>query len=428
MFFLAKLPTSGSDSWIYSYFSNLRSEAIGHASAITALCMGIACTLVVLKMIKLSYTLMSDDRNSGFGGVQLWEIIRPVLIILAINSTSLFVGVFDGITSKFTTSISVAVAKVDHKAALTDLCKQIEAEAGDYLTKEQMAIIEQANSDSQNYYGTIKKNGKTALGRWIARMMADSETQKKYADALIASSALPEDERPTSAEIRRMMRKYLHGNRSIEDAADGNTSVDLSFTSGDFMPVLANWLYDMFYCVVQCMAEILLCVLAVLAPVTLMLSVLDIFKDGIGTMLSTYLQLSFWKVIAAVINWVIAAARSTALSDRVLGSLRNMGNALNSGSESAGATGQLWLASVIALAGIMALFKIQSIAQAIIPSKSSFGDAAGIGGALATAAMSAPTKALSAGAKLAKGAADSRKSGNRMDKINDQIGEINDKL
>ena len=60
---------AGSHDALFRIFRTIRQAAMGSASSIVSLVMGIACLIIVIKLIKLTYDMESDEQAAGFGGV-----------------------------------------------------------------------------------------------------------------------------------------------------------------------------------------------------------------------------------------------------------------------------------------------------------------------------------------------------------------------
>ena len=93
----AILPLVNLDGSMYAACSYIRKMASSPGTGITSAAMTAACVIVLFTMIKLSHDLMSDEQQSGFGGVTLWQICRPIVILLAIFNFNPIDSVVNGV-------------------------------------------------------------------------------------------------------------------------------------------------------------------------------------------------------------------------------------------------------------------------------------------------------------------------------------------
>ena len=73
--------------WAEQYFAIVRKESIAHAGVISSIAVALACVFISFKFIKMYYDLVSDEQSGGFGGVRMWDILRPLTILIFIFCT-----------------------------------------------------------------------------------------------------------------------------------------------------------------------------------------------------------------------------------------------------------------------------------------------------------------------------------------------------
>lgn len=382
---LLALPDKG---WFYTMFSVIRGRAIGIASASTALAMGIAALIVVLRMIRISYDAMSDEQQSGFGGIKLWDVFRPMLILLLIQGCTLWVGALDSVTNAVTMSVSGSVDAIGDKATIVRAVTADEQMKDSFSMKEVEAAKARASSDYQRKLAEIKARAPKwgEFVEWFDDLANVEEAQEKRAirDYL---SGVSEDPDKSGRAIRAAVNNYVNATKHTTQDDAGNYVIDIH--DENIIPMICCWLYDNFYIVVQCIAEIILMILAMCSPWVLVISLLEPWKHAIVAFITAYVQVSFWKVVAAMINLATISFRKTAVTFAMREGAAQMQGAIN-GIVPPNTTGAaIVLSAIVSVAGLFCLLKVQDITAAIIPSASSVGSASG-GGQTATGAAGAP--------------------------------------
>lgn len=385
-------------------FSEIRGEAISTATASLKLAMGIACIIVVFKMIRLSYDIMSDDKQGGFGGVQLWSVLRPVLLLVLLQSCTLWVGALDGFTNVVTTSISNTVDVAgDHE-------KLVEVVTKDEIARDAISpnSIRSVDAQAREEYKAMIEDWKELNGT-MGKLMA-FVSEKLGGETHAAKKALKEfalehaeDPERDGRVIRKSINGYINSTKKYTTNEEGNYVIDIH--DKNLIPLICNWLYDKLYVVIQCFAEIILMILAMCAPWVVVISLIEPWKGALFGFISAYIQVSFWKVIAAMINFATISFRRGALEFMTNNEASNVYDKMYPGAQLAvdaavGKTGTaILLSAIVSVAGVFALMKVSDIANAIIPSANSIGSASG---------------GAAGGMAPVKGAADAAKSGTKM--------------
>lgn len=389
--------------WIYTVFATARSQAIGTASASVKLAMGIACMIVVFKMIRLSYDIMSDDQQGGFGGVRLWSVLRPVLLLVLIQSCTLWVGALDSLTNVVTTSISSTVDKCGSNEKVIGAVKTDETmlDAIDFSNEIRQAEAEERFRYQQNQQANIDNAGVVGKGINFIHNLGGGE--KEAARRGVTNYLYSKGVDTNDSNVRKIVNNYV--NASIKTSVNEDGEYILNLHDRNFIPMACNWLYDKLYLVIQSFAEIVLMILAMCSPWAIVISLIEPWKGALFGFISAYVQVSFWKVVAAMINFATVTFRggvvmtATEMSRSQLNAL--VANAQNPGQHievsTFGSTGAaIALSAIVSIAGVFALMKVADIASAIIPSTNNIGSASG---------------GASSGMAPLKGAAESAKSG-----------------
>lgn len=197
----------------------------------------------------------------------------------------------------------------------------------------------------------------------------------------------------TGQELSDEKKKELKNNLKDYYASMSNVTTDdehmFDIGNGLFFPGICVMIYDLLFKVIQCFAELALCVLAVLAPWVMVFALFDSNRGAIINYGLRYIQISFWKVIAAVINFAVVTAAFVNHEHQAKQALAALQASLSSADTinaniGAHIGGGITLTAIMCIAGIFALLKVSDMAQAIIPtSGGSFGDLGGAGAGFA---------------------------------------------
>ncbi len=398
---------AGNHETLFRTFRTIRRMAVSNGAGIASLVMGIACLIIVVKLIKMTYDLESDEQQAGFGGVSLWQIVRPVVILFALNIYPIVLGAVDGIADTISTSIVSAADRQDTRVLLGQRIAALDAVTNEKLTQEEAQEILNRNAGRI----TGKNNPTIGInpGEYLSnKMLSRRETIEQTADELLDRVA-ENSEQELDAKDRRARKKELRRWLSAYYKVDKTQNADgFEFKNpGTWIPALCNLIYDFAFIIIECGAEIILCILCFAGPVVLTVSLIDQYRHSFMEFIMRYFQFSFWKVVAAVINWAVKSAQAGACSagkSIAAEAVTAIANG-DSVSQTAGAaSGTLWIAALIALAGIFCFSKIGELAAYFIPVNGG-GMASGAGAALAAGAgaASAASKGASTIAQTVSG-------------------------
>lgn len=362
-----------SASTIEQVFSSIRHQAIGGSQMFVKLAFTLGCLFCVIRLVKLTYNIVSDEQHGGFGGVRLWDILMPVVFLCLIQGAPLAVRTIDYTTSVVVSSISNSVSIPEADAAFKQQMDNVKNEYQQRQEEEKKAYEDAVNEDADA--GRVSK--------WIKIVWN---------------------------KIQSWVKRVFH-----------NVSY---WTGGTMIPWLAVKIYDFMTFCFQIVANIFLCLLALLFPITLCLNILDIWKGNLNAFIVKYVQVSFWKVILVCVQWVVANAR--------LGVSTIAGSNLSflPSSEIAGRSEALiWTSALICIAGVMCIKYIPQWAATIIGGGQGevTGGAGGVAGAPASGAQkgaSAASGAMKEGKASAAASQASAAASKRHTEILDVIGKI----
>ena len=376
--------------WALGVFEGIRKVALGSSGKIVGLAVVIASLIITLLLARLAYKLMSDEQSSGFGQVDVKEILRPFIILVMINAYPLLIGTFDSLVNGVSTSI---MASLDLSSADTELGRIMDEvnEDWDKLDIPEIPELEGVVPSGPSTGGYLSGFGGANYSP-IPKARA-SEYEAEAEEGL------------TKEEIKEMRKLTRIFNTALRTATGAQKKLASPIT---WFTALFAWLFKIAYYIMEATAEVILCILALLGPIAFILALFDVTKDSIKNFFLRYAQISIWKVLAAAIMWIIQMARTgtyTYVRDAAIGTM----NAIASGSTYAEISQlpqvknstALLLTIVFYIAGMKCLFSIPSIAGSIIQAAAG---AEGVGGSgsAAGAAAGAVTGAIGKAGNLVK--------------------------
>lgn len=385
------------NAWIFNVFTKIRLQALSSSNTFTTMAMAVACVIVVFLMIKTANDLMSDEQSSGFGGVTLWQLLRPILILVCIQNFGMVIGPIDSVADRISTSITGSITSMDVNyviAAKTQTQENLAA-----LTSRAWAAAGLGERTNVKY-SDLSRNEKHKLTETIIEQAVSDLNYVKNPK---------KQQRKIAREIRRNGGFVVDENGKI--TMGGDEMYEESESDG-FFEKLSNigiedivmWAFKYAFPIMICSGELLLCVLAMLGPWVLVVSLLPWAKTGFIDFVMKYFQISFWKPCGAVVYWATTNALSSLKIVRTNDAM-SFGNSI--GKDIFGNSMASFMMVVLGIAGIMMLMKVPSIAATIIPAGgASVGDAAGGGFAMAAGMARGIANAPGNTFKAGKGIAD----------------------
>jgi len=405
-------------------FQSIRETTSTGLEGSTQLALSAACTIVAIQLIKLSYDVMSDDQQGGFGGIRLSQILRPILIILAISWSPTLFGYFNYAVNYFASNISGGYSAAGSAAVVSQLIEAQDAAVlqghneqtkqgyyqvqgadavGEKVTADALELSRKLNSGEALSSGENKPGIARRIINFFARgALAARTTETGFAEAtnaaILGKSAADAQRQMGENNIKEGLteeQKEALGKDAKDEVDDiklnndtkalvasaeatgtlknklekfGEDFID-SLKSGSLFLSLAYWLYDLAYFILNALVEIILAILTVMFPWTLVLSLLSHFKDATWKYVATYVNVSFWKVTASIINWTVTTSVPSMYlytTTKLMPHLSNSGYATKLGA-------LVGLGSAVAMlyiAGFIALTKVSSITNMYIPNAS----------------------------------------------------------
>lgn len=429
---------AGSHDALFRIFRTIRQAAMGSASSIVSLVMGIACLIIVIKLIKLTYDMESDEQAAGFGGVTLWQICRPVVILFALTIYPTLLGTIDGVADSLTTGIVKMAENQDVRSRMGAMISVIEAATDEDKSQQEVNEIVEQKAEEVGEVMKIDGLGSTApLAYGVFNLFTKSAARaaREGADMIIEMKADEMTETELNAKEQRLRRKNLARAIAAYYKIDDLSNADgFKFDQpATWIPALCKIIYDFGFIIIECGAEIILCILCFAGPVVLTVSLVDSYKHAFMEFIMRYFQFSFWKVAAAIINWAVESAQIGATAVGKVMAKEDMYAVLSSTSDNGAklvgsASAAMWVIALISLAGIFCFTKIGELAAYFIPvnggGMSSGAGAALAAGAGAAAGAASGARTIAGGVSSAASHHSARQQGDQMQQIAQGVASI----
>jgi len=428
--------------------SGMKSAAIGSASASVTAALTAACFIVAFQLIRLSYNVMSDEQQGGFGGVRLWQVLRPIVIILLINNS---VWAFRTVDLAVNWTVSQISGTVTGRSSATEMTtKQIALYHKLATTADGVNLIDEYNNPSldPNYWQTAMKdlnvNPTNVREHYTEvreraeqlktiditnKLNANFEANKDILDKGAADLYKafkdvysnpefindPNKVNQLRDELTRVFGE-IESKKTQEDLRDFSKVKDvIKLTWNEIISLVALKAYEIMTFCIMLFADIQMLILAVFFPWALVLSLFSQFKTALWHYVTSYLTAGMTKVVAQCINWTVGGAASILSQTQIDTIIKSFMNA----DQATGALGHVNLTSaLIYLTGFIALTKCGSIVQMLIPGASGASDTSAGGLAAASMAKSGVTK----GAKITLSGAG--KGANAAKEVTNALGKI----
>lgn len=434
------------DEWASRYFSAVRKTAISTAGTITSGALAIAGVLTAIYLVKLYYDMASDEKNGGFGGVPLWDVLRPVFLMIIISSSSLILGTIDGFTNSLSSALVSSINKgqefvIKREKELTDNAKnelkgkyksrykkaRADAEAALNINRKDIEsklsdIMKTAGvEDTYKITTRLEKTGETVYGRNAAGYYSYAKTIPVYDTTLVTNTAkmrrklvtggifgtsyakeLDEDTRDALWESYEALIKDLElldvETRKNIRASNKKERFLRRFgvlSIGDLVVEFFELLFNIVFNITMVFADVLLCLLAIFFPLVVAFSIVPSWKGSLMQWFGKYIEISMWKPVAAGICYIIGTAQSAVR----IGAIKSLDGAQSAAASFSGSQFGVAIATLlIVYAGIKCFWKVPSIATTIFGLG---GGALSDFGSMAGAAAMAGAQALGKGAKAA---------------------------
>lgn len=435
--------------WAEVYFSALRADAIKTSGAVVGAALSLAGILTAVTLIKMYYDMASDEKNGGFGGISLWEVLRPVVLMIVIASSSFIIGAIDDITNSLSGALvsNINTSQVYSREAVEKKMEELRANQRDGFETNAEAAAKRAERN----LGTTREEINSRIKAFQLKVGIDADKVKDVSKSVrsdeiasVSSGGGVTNQQTTNykyytyntvrlrkATVQRQIKKFYDEDEAAAqwdmykeylrelDELDEETKrqrdlarredrliKDLSTDSMGVVEEVIVILFNIVFNLTMIFADVLLCLLAIFFPIVVAFSIIPSWKGSLMNWIGKYIEISMWKPIAAGICWVVGTAQLATKA----GALEAVQNAqMIVGGEKYGSWMGCLTATVIVLyAGIKCFWKVPSIATTIF---NLGGGALSDFGSMAGAAAMAGAQALGKGAKAAAAPATSMAGG-----------------
>lgn len=368
MFLIPLVTRMSKHPWINTLFSAVREKTLESSGAIIPLAMLIASTIVAIKLIKMTYTIAADERAGGFGGVTLWEIARPIIILVAIINSPFILSTVDGICDGTATRIINSTNRKETNATITAMLAEIRKSEDELTnTANKKTEIKKHETDSLRHLRSDLSTGYFNQGTQTVVFKANDPAMQALVDSL--NNTINNNEGYMRG-LARVINSYQGVNAKLAKNYE-KAMEDPSIKVGPrtFFTSLAIWINDQIFLWMMGFCDIFLCCLAYMFPITLALSLVDKWKGAVWSFTASYITISFWKVINAIINLSISQSYSAAIAsvkDLFKDALANSANSINDAELVSSANTAGLITTTIAIAGIIATLSIPKITSTVL--------------------------------------------------------------
>lgn len=396
------IPLAGTISgggWAADFFTAIRVKCIAHAGVISSLAISLACVFIAFKLIRMYYDLVSDEQAGGFAGIRMWDILRPIVLLLLTMTVGTWLPWLDSICNTVSSSLVANMNNTTNEIDAKTAARLDELQ--DEINKNDAQVYEDAvaaaasasgiNSDKElqnlikNQEDRTRENTQNLLSGDSIQSLLPSDAHSPYIGAngnVKYKTGLGVYERTheiTLDELAKMKNGDI-ANRELIEAQQNQINTYKS-TRDDYVKqhkemkkwsrwlnsgssiigTVFNWFFNLSFVVMMAFADIMLCMLAMFGPLALAMSILEPWKQSFTSWIGHYVEVSLWKPVGAAICWIIMTMKSAVGS---LGLAAATGVTATAGK--ATILGAIGAECLILFAGWMAMFQVPSITNTIL--------------------------------------------------------------
>jgi hypothetical protein len=370
--------------WMETIYGGVRISMINAASISVIVGTELAAIFCVVKLVGIASDIMGDSKGSGFGTVDVREMLRPLVLFFCIQAFSFILGALDTTCGGITNALSADAAKVKYDATSHYKAVGDELLLADKLKngKSIRSAVDMKQNFSRGGKGDISEALSQQYGAMASKQEQEEETKTKHNDFF--------------GWIFDKIMDFVVG---AQPFAIGSTVV---------VPLLAliSWIMDfLFTCetwLMYALSNIYLSFLAFVGPIVLAFSILDNWQKAWMTWVATYIEISLWKFGIALILKCTELAKSVAgyyiTPDATIDSFGKLGATLL-GSTSL----MMFVVMIISWAGLRCLRNVPAMVHMAM---NLGGNSSGLdsgGGAVVGVAKNAASKAVEVGKEVAGG-------------------------
>lgn len=385
--------------WAAQYFTAVRQSSIAHAGVISSIATTLACVFISFKFIKMYYDLVSDEQSGGFGGVRMWDILRPLVILILVMTFGTWLSWLDtvcnSVSASLVSNINFSNDKIndDIAAKLDELDDEINKSKEDmYNEAVQLAANTSGVSSDEEYnkllsemdqivkddaLKTLPEGSKVvsydsqkvvykekATGLWDR--LINFKTKKNVKETSLETLQAAEDPETDLANYIEERQTQLNTYKTVRDDEYKRQKEVKKWAKWlnigpSIIGTIFEWLFNIFFVVMMAFADLMLCLLAMFGPIAAAMSILEPWKQSLSSWIGHYIEVSLWKPIGSAICWVVLSVKTTV-------GMVGLNTALNTSASAGKASilGSIGASCLILFAGYMAVLNVPSITNTIL--------------------------------------------------------------
>ena len=385
------MPLSGI---IGNSFEALRESTASMGGTISTAALVLGCFFFGFKLLQMYYEIASDEQHGGFGGVRLWDIMRPVLILLLIAGyQQVVVRPVDALASM--TANVVGGGKTSMSAGT----KKLKGLVNDFKEAKEEARTKTAQVTAKGLEGSF---GDGTGG-------STSPLAGQGADQIASGGSRDGGEKTVSTSngwhpIEKIKEWFSDTNETYRQLKIWRNGIIAGSVKGcgTLIDSLLTWWFNIMGNVIKIFADLMLPMLVMIGPLMFAFSIFDRWGGYTYTFIGQYIQLSLWKPIVGVIFWATSTTSSAigaGIASQISGASTAVGQWL---AVTVAAIGQT---AIITLAGIMMLKQVPAIVNSLVSLANGLSApveaGSAVAGGMAGAAIGAAGRAAGGAAGLA---------------------------
>lgn len=383
-----------------SMLTEFRKSAISIGSELVVpVASTLASIFVLFRVIKIAYELMSDEQTGGLGGISLKEFLKPVVYLTLVFASPQIMSLYDSVLSYITNGLTSAIVpNTPTHETITSIAQQMEdaqekarkQTTNDYdaQTVTDLALQTDNIQRFQKQYDDLIKqwkkerniHRKDSLYRELNKIVKLGKRTEYFTDndsdgVGFTVRAETDFKKNYTSQVQSLIDNYFKtSNKKKMKKTMEQPAINAALS-------VCGFLYEQADSILQTLADLIMSVLAVLFPFVAAIALVPSLEGGVPNFLTSYAQLSLWKVIIAVINWCISNAMAASqkyiinMRDEVLNSVIAGEVLPGYAIELSKASSTSWAATLFVIAGLVCFLSVPSIATAIVPSGFNLSDA-----------------------------------------------------
>lgn len=283
----------------------------------------IGCLLCAYNLIHQAFEIADDEKAGGFGSTQITDIIRPFILLICIYISPTIIKLTDSVCRTVTIATTSLILeessgelrdvsdlntlKIEYQGLIDNIRKEAKYDEenrapsssddnSDYIAASRKYWAQQADLFEMEYRRIInsgkKDTEKITELTGLINQMRNYISSNHISDIDDTTTPL----NPANPEPKRAAPKMNNIIKSIERVIN-----PISSGLPHILTSITKILLDIFRLMFIIMAQVYLCILALLFPIILCVSIVGVWRDNIKNFFPRYFNLWFWQVIVGVL-------------------------------------------------------------------------------------------------------------------------------